>query len=196
MFAIAATIAALLASLVALLAVPVALVIDARRGDTMEARWHIRWFFGLVDVRISRGRSTDAPRDDPSTRSPRKQRGSGRRVLLAVVRTRGLLHRVGRLLTAAIRRMTFDRFHLEMIFGLDNPADTGFVYGCLSPLLVMAGIRGLDVHCHPTFLDPGLRGVFQATIRLRPLLIAGTLVAFLLSPPVLRAAAAGWRARR
>jgi hypothetical protein len=196
--AVAATIAVLLAAFVAVLAVPVVLVIDARRVETLEARWRVRWFFGLVDVRIARGQSRAAARDDARKRSStgRKRRGRRRHMAFAVMRTRGLLHRVGRLLTAALRQVTLERFHLEMMFGLESPADTGFVYGCLSPLLVMADIRGLDVHCHPMFLESGVRGVFQATIRLRPLPVIGTIVAFLLSPPVFRAAAAAWRSRK
>jgi hypothetical protein len=115
---------------------------------------------------------------------------------VAVLRTRGLPHRVGRLLAAARRQVTLERFHLEMMFGFENPADTGIVFGCLSPLLVMADVRGLDVHCRPMFLEPGVRGVFQATIRVRPLAVIGTVVAFLLSPPAFRAAVAAWRARK
>ena len=200
MLALAATLAALLAALMAMLAVPVVLVIDARRVDALEARWRVRWLFGLVDIRSSRARSKPAepPHPDAPKRAPtsRKQRGRGRRIAVAVLRTRGLLHQVGRLLAAALRQVTLERFHLEMMFGFENPADTGFVYGCLSPVLVMAEVRGLDVQCRPMFLEPGVRGVFQATIRVRPLrVVMGTIVA-LLSPPVFRAAVAAWRARK
>ena len=57
MFAIAATIAVFGALFVALLAVPLMLVIDAERVETLKTTWQIRWLFGLVDLRL--------PRDPP-----------------------------------------------------------------------------------------------------------------------------------
>ena len=54
MLAVVTAIAVLFALVVALLAVPVVLVIDAERVDTLEARWRVRWLFGLVDVPSSR----------------------------------------------------------------------------------------------------------------------------------------------
>ena len=44
---------------------------------------------------------------------------------------------------------------------LRGSADTGIVYGFLTPLLAMARTRGLDVDCRPMFLDRG----WNATVK-------------------------------
>jgi hypothetical protein len=75
-------------------------------------------------------------------------------------------------------------------FGFADPADTGMVYGSLSPLLAMAEARGLAGHCEPVFEDATLRGVLRGTIEVRPLSVVSTVLAFIVSPPVLRAAVA------
>ncbi|HXW06708.1 MAG TPA: DUF2953 domain-containing protein [Vicinamibacterales bacterium] len=200
MLAFTATLAALLALIVVtLLAVPVVLVIDARRLDTLQAVWRVRWFFGLVDVRSGRRGSPQPSRTGAEARPARApaRDGTGRaRMALAVLRTRGLLRRVQRLALSLLRRARLEEFRLHMAFGFDNPADTGIVYGFLSPLLVLAEMRGLDVECRPMFPEAGLRGVFNATVSVRPLSVVGALVAFVLSPPVMRAARSAWRARR
>ena len=112
---------------------------------------------------------------------------------MVVLRTRGLLHRVVRLALDLLRQVKLERFHLDAAFGFDDPAYTGVCYGMLSPLFVMADIRELDVHCRPMFVESGLRGDFHATVRVRPLSVMGTLIAFFLSRPVLLAIRSAWR---
>jgi hypothetical protein len=200
MLAIATTIAVLLALIVALLAVPVVLIVDAERGDRLEARWRVRWLFSLVDVRWPRGRPLPAV-SEPSdgarpARTSRAGRRRGVRMAIAALRTRGLPGRVGRLALALLRRAKLEEFHQRTTFGFDSPADTGIVYGLLSPLLMIATTRGLNLECRPMFEESGLRGAFSATVQVRPLSVVGALGAFLVSPSVIRAARSAWRARK
>jgi hypothetical protein len=196
MFTIAITSAALLAAIVGLLAVPVVLVIDAERGETVNAQWHASWLFGLVrfHARSSRQTTSKLAPGGRQTRAPGSRKG-GRRVGIAVWRTRGLVRRVVQLAITMCRRVTIERFCADVAFGFENPADTGFVYGCLSPLFMLASTHGLDLRCEPMFLGSGVTGVCGVTIRMRPLLVVGTVVSFLMSPPVIRALAAAWRVR-
>ena len=199
MAAIALTMAGLLALVVALLAVPVVLVFEAERGDTLKARWRVRWLFGVVDIRSSRARRTP-PTSDPSdvakpASTPARTRRPRLRMAIAVMRTRGLLRRVQQLASRLFRRVKLQAFDLHTVFGLDSPADTGMAYGFLAPLLVMAEARGLNIECRPMFLESGLRGTCSVALRVRPLLVVGAVVAFLASPAVIRAAVAAWRAR-
>ena len=80
---------------------------------------------------------------------------------IAALRTRGLPGRVGRLALALLRRAKLEEFHVRTAFGFDNPADTGVVYGLLSPLLMLATARGLNLECRPMFEEAGLRGAVQ-----------------------------------
>ena len=200
MFAIAATIAVLFALFVALLAVPVMLVIDAERVETLKTRWQIRWLFGLVDLRLPRDRPSPRPSgpsdvSSPARVTPRSRKGKAR-MAIAVLRTRGLLRQVRRLSSALVRHVRLEELRLKTAFGFDSPADTGVVYGVLAPLLVLAERRGVNVECRPMFLESGLRGALRATIHVRPLAVAGALLTFFFSGPVLRAVRSAWRARK
>jgi hypothetical protein len=198
MFALVAALAALAALIVAMLAVPLVLFIEAERTDQLKVRWRLFWLFGLVKPR-SRKRSAPSAPDRADARpadTPKKPRARGRRMAVTVLRTRGFFERVVRLALALLRRVKLERLQLETMFGFENPADTGFVYGCLSPVLVMADLRGLNIRCRPMFLESGVRGALRATIRVRPLLLVGPMFAFLVSPPFFRAARAAWRIKK
>ena len=198
MLALVAVSAALIALIVAMLAVPLVLFIEAERTGTLKVRWRVFWLFGLVKPRSRNRSAPSAPdrADATPTDTPKKRRAGRRRKAVAVLRTRGLFERVVRLALALLRRVQVERLQLDTLFGFENPADTGFVYGCLSPVLVMADIRGLNIRCRPMFLESGLRGAFRATIRVRPLLVVGPVVAFLVSPPVFRAVRMVWPTRK
>jgi len=196
---VAVAIGVSVALMVVALAAPVVVDIDAERGETAAVRWRVTWLFGLLDARSGtrRGAATTAPESAaPQPREPATRRKRGGRVALAALRTRGFARRVARLIGTLFRRVQIERFHVAGRFGLEDPADTGFVYGCLSPLVVLAGTEGLNVHCGPMFEEAGVKGVIGATVRVRPLAVLGTIVAFLVSPPAVRAMRAAWRARR
>ena len=115
---------------------------------------------------------------------------------IAALRTRGLPSRVGRLALALLRQAKLEEFRLSTAFGFDNPADTGIVYGLLSPLLMFATARGLNLECRPMFEESGLRGAASGTVQVRPLSVVGALATFVLSPSVIRAAGSAWKARK
>ena len=114
---------------------------------------------------------------------------------IAALRTRGMPGRAGRLALALFQQAKVEEFRVRAAFGCDDPADTGVVYGLLSPLLMIATARGLNLECRPMFEDSGIRGAVSATVHVRPLSVVGALGAFVFSPSVLRAAWAAWRAR-
>ena len=188
----------IVALVVASLAVPVVLVLDAERVESLEARWRVRWLFGLVDVQCSRRRRKRSPseRSDAATlrrKSPQEGR-SNARMGIAVLRTRGLLRRgtCGDSVSAGdVRGVLFAHGVC-----LEDPADTGIVYGFLTPLLVVAKTRGLNVDCRPMFLDSGWNGTVSATIHVRPVSVLAALVVFLVSPPVIRALGVAWQVRK
>jgi hypothetical protein len=199
MLAVAATTAALLALIIGALAVPLVVVVDAERLDRLNVQWRVRWLFGLINVRSTKGLpAAPAPtrvnrrrRAQPSA----KDRGRGPYVGLAALTTRGFVRRVAQLAVTLLHRVKIERFHVDAAIGFEDPADTGILYGCLSPLLLLADARGLDVRYTPMFAEPSVRGDCGVTVHVRPLSIVGTMVAFLLSPSVVRAMRAAWRAR-
>jgi hypothetical protein len=88
-----------------------------------------------------------------------------------------------RLLAEVARSVQWESFHLDAEFGLGDPADTGQMYGCITPL--QYGVPwppSVSIALRPNFERVCLGGELQATLRLR--------LAALLAP----AARFAWRA--
>lgn len=191
-------------AMVGILAIPVSLVVDVERTDQLHARLRVRWLFGLLDVALSRR----PPRASPAGRSARprqpqrvasraaRRRRRGPAIALALLRTEGLAERIFQLFRDLVTRFSFQGLYLRCEFGLDDPADTGRLYGTLAPFLVAVGAGGADVRCQPDFQEACLRGACGGQIRVRPISLVSVVGGFFCSRPILRALRAVWGARR
>ncbi len=182
--------------LVVVLAMPASVAVRVERAEQTRVRWRIRGLLGLLDVepRGRRRRREQSPRA-PAPRREAPRRSTRALQALAAVRTPGFLRRAARLLADVAQRVRWEEASLRARFGLDDPADTGCVYGALAPLLVAAHGRGWDVACRPDFDEPCLEGSAAVTLRVRPISVIAAFGAFFCSPPVLRAMGA-WRSAR
>lgn len=198
MVTFATTLAAIVVLVIGVLAVPLRVKVDAEYRDGLTTRWRLGWLWWLVDLRprrAARDGEEDARVVSPASGPTRRSRRTAR-MSVAVLRTPGLLQRIGRLMADLSRRATIERVQLHVAFGLGNPADTGVVYGLVSPLVIGARIHGLDVECQPLFGSTALQGTGGATLRLRPLMLVATVAAFAFSPTVIRAIRAARQFRR
>lgn len=188
--------AALLIGVLSLTA-PVSVAFTLERSARVRATWRVRWLFGLVRITGTQGPGRRTPRSSVSRPSPddgrprRRSRGTQRRGgqagrVLDLVRTPGLASRVLRFLSDLAHQVKIERGYVHGVFGFDDPADTGVLYGTLSPLLVAASAAGFDVLCRPDFQEAGLRGSCGGRLRMRPISVIWTCFRFLCSAPVLR----------
>lgn len=206
MSSFAVALASLVLAVAALLAIPVSLVVDIERTARLRSRLRVNWLFGLVEVELGGRRQRPASPEHPSTKTDRTPHAASRTTqsgrqrgvatALAIVQTEGLLGRILQLFRDLASRFSFQGVYLDVDFGLDDPADTGRLYGTFTPLLVAAAASGFDVRFRPDFQQALLRGSCGGQIRARPISLLGVVVGFLLSPPLLRAVRAVWVARR
>lgn len=194
-----AIIGAVLALTILLLAVPVNLVYALRKDDGWRGRLIVYWMFGLLRMRLRPGRRKAAP---PSKRRRKKRafivsgaRGAvrRRRDVLAILRTRGLLRGLVQFLRDVLRALRPRRLCVELVIGMQDPADTGRLAGVLAPLRVLFGRRTLgkasnvSIEVTPDFSGPRFQGYSSASVQFVPLRLIALVIGFLFSPPVFRA---------
>lgn len=192
-------IGAILALTISLLAVPVNLVYALRKDDVWRGRLLVYWMFGLVRVSVRPGRRK-APRPSKRRRKRREMIVSGakgsvrrRHDVLAILRTRGLLRALIRLLRDLLRSLRPRRLRVELVIGLEDPADTGRLAGVLAPLRLLLGKRTLgrdsnvSIDVTPDFSGPRLQGYSCASVQFVPLELIAIVIGFLFSVPVFRA---------
>ena len=124
--------AGLLVGLVALLAIPADVVFAVQRDEGFRGSLTIHWLFGAVriPVRSARGHAKGGKaKGSPAPRRPHH----GRRAW-AMLRSEGFVSRLLRLLRSLVTRVRIRHLSLYLRLGLDDPADTGQLWGMLGPL--------------------------------------------------------------
>jgi hypothetical protein len=149
--------------------------------------------FGLLRFPARR---TQREPDGRSRRQKPKAKKKARTLLRRLLRAmrqgefRRRLARLLRQLPAAIR---LREFRLRMRLGLDDPAETGFLWAFLGPLLAFASRRPnavLDVA--PEFSGAALEVETHGKIRVIPAQLAWLALTFALSPATVRAVWGQW----
>jgi hypothetical protein len=184
--------AAVAAVLVLLLAVPLDLAVTARRRERLETRVRVRWLWGRIPLPAPKGGARKPRRKKP--KKPRAKRSSGRRAL-AVLRARGFARRALRLPRDLLCRVHIRAFDIDLRLGLDDPADTGRLWGLVGPAAAMLALPApARVAVTPEFAEPVVHLDARADLRVVPGALLLVLLAFALSPATLRALVAGIRA--
>jgi hypothetical protein len=161
---------ALLALVLLTLLAPWHLRFDGRTSP-LSARVELRLLAGLAPpIPIPLGRNKDAPH-----RAKRaKPKRSGRR------RSGRLPRGIGALILDLFDAVRIRSLHLSGRFGLDDPADTGVLWGRMAPLVYTLSGAGRRIDLVPEFSGPCLDLEATGEVAIRPvrLLRAGAVLAW------------------
>jgi len=179
--------------LIVLLAVPVDLTFNISKRDNVESRVRIGWLFSLIGKDI-RARKKQAK---VKVKVKKKKKRSVKPVL-AVARTRGLLKHSLRFIKDIIRRIKIRNLYVHLTLGLADPADTGFLFAAVTPLITFVGVQkpNIDINVQPDFEQENLQGYAAGGVRVYPIQFIKPLLLFIFSLTTLRAIRAIIRARR
>jgi hypothetical protein len=180
-------IAGILLVIVLGLSVPVDLLFDFRTSRDREAVLRAEWLFGLVGKSLLPRKKFGKPR---KAKKPRKGKRRDLRTLLsyfALVRTRGLATEFLRFVRRMVGSLHIRQVNADLRFGLDDPADTGIVYGALWPVLFLPAMSSsTTLRMEPVFDSPTFEAAFQGKVRVFPAEMLANIVRFVFSPAGLR----------
>ena len=180
---------------------------DNQAGPKSQMR--LIWLFGLVRIRLKP--STKKKRSKVEKKGakviggpqvkekrtihqlPGKKRKSGK-VLLALITSEGLLRRVLKLLYKILSIAKIKQLQASVRFGLDDPAETGLVYGLLTPAFsLLYAYPRVDFVATPVFDRVGIETNIQTQIRVVPFNYFKAVLLFIFTKESLRAARAAIR---
>lgn len=201
----AVTVTCLVAVFVLLLSVPVYMLVhldvhgQARPRSTMR----LVWLFGLVSREIKRERPKPGGKKKKARRKAGLvETGRGIRTLLEILRIKGLLRQTLRLVREVLRQVRVRHLDVDMKIGLDNPADTGFLFAVVGPALVFLGPAFPGrMSLQPAFGDGAVcDGYLHGVLGLQPIRLVVPLGRFIFSLALLRLGRTvirrRWKARR
>lgn len=169
----------------------VALELDAAsEASTPSVRVHAHWlWFNWRSGPARRARSERPPRPPP-----RRAGKPRRRRMLAALRTRGFLARVGRLAIELWRTLAPRTVDGWVRFGFDDPVSTGVLCGAVQGAAAVRPASGWNLRLVPEFAGPALAGHARFTWAVRPGAVLWPVGTFVASPTTWRAAVAALRA--
>lgn len=182
-------VAALLLGLIALFSVPVDLVFRVRRESPLEANISVRWMFGLLRFRVRRPAKKRRPITKPEKPKKRARARRVMRLAAKALRTAAFRRRLLQFLIQILGAVRMRDFALRLRMGLDDPADTGFLWAFLGPLIAfIQARRNAKVDVAPHFAGETLEFDTRGDIRIIPAQMVWIAAAFALSPVTLSTA--------
>ena len=204
-----------------LLAIPVTITFSVVRREDFSGRITFGWLFGLLRVTPSlsfgagrkrkRGRPAPATAESdksgepdgpggpdgaeaPSTRASAEGKGAPAERFRRVLKTKGFVRGVLRFLRDMARCVRFVSLHVAGRFGLDNPCDTGRLWGTFCAFTgFLHGAERVRLRVEPDFDEAVFELDGRGEIRIIPVTLFLPFIRFILAPATLRAA---WSASR
>ncbi len=174
-----ATLAGLAGLTIFVLCVPLDAALNIDTSVRPKFRLRLVWLFGLF--------SKEVKREKKKPEKKRKRR-IGFRTISRILRIKGLLRQVKNLVRDVIGQLKIRELAVNLKLGLDNPADTGFLFaliGSITPFLSLPSQYQLRVQ--PSFYDEAVfEGYLHGVLRLWPIKLVRPFVRFVFSLATLR----------
>jgi len=194
--------------LIVVLIVPVDIQFAYSSHAFTASRTRIRWLFGLITFDVmNEDREFDKDKKKQKVKleekktfrrkvKKRNQRAFKPAIVLAVVGSRGFIRRVTLLIREIITVVEFKRMYCHFSFGLDDPADTGRIYGLLSPAIAFLHlVPRVRFSFNPLFDRVALETEINADVRIVPMKFVLAIFSFLFSIELFRAVHTAFKSR-
>jgi hypothetical protein len=176
------------AVIVLLLSVPLDLSIRLEIREKPALRFGFAWLFGLIRKESGGDRKQGERKRRVPSKERAKKKPRQRWAFVDLLRIRGLVPGVLRLLRDVLRRVRIKHLSVDFLAGLGDPADTALVVGSVwLPVLLLSQSSSHAVRLQPSFDGgPVLQGHAHLVLRVRPIRLMPPIVRFVCSRPALR----------
>ena len=174
------TLASLFLLLVLLLSIPVNLIFCFDTNQQPKVNLRFSWMFGFIGGRLG------GKKKKPKVPRKKKEKKKGSRFRFwNILSTKGLLKHIVMLVKGILSGIHLKKFKLRLRLGLDSPADTGFLFGCVYSM------RGLlpanyNIAVNPEFSEAVVEGYSRGTVNLTPICFVRPVSRFVFSIVSLR----------
>ncbi|MBL7165247.1 MAG: DUF2953 domain-containing protein [Dehalococcoidales bacterium] len=180
-------IAGIVLLVILLFSIPVDLAFDIVTYQKGGGRLRMGWLFGLVGKELLPGKKRRLQKVKKARKVERAKKKPDLALLIPVLRTRGLVDGVARLVRRMLRSLRVRELDASLRLGLPDPADTGLMYGFCWPAFAFRGSSSaVRFRMEPAFEGPVFEASLQGAVRVFPAQVAANAVRFVVSPPGLR----------
>jgi hypothetical protein len=192
----------IIALLIFLLAVPIDLEYQFDNQLEKKSSTRIIWLFGLVNVELKKHKHDIELKKSKIPKAKKKRKTTANvksniRPFLVVIKSEGFLKRILKLFREMLTVAEIRQLQARLGFGLGDPAETGQLYGMVSPMFVfMYAMPGVNFVVIPIFDRTIFQVEISAALRIVPLRFVRAILYFIFSIESLRAIKAAIKARK
>jgi len=169
-----------------LLIIPVELVFNYKNYETPGKKINLSWFFGIVTFEIYPKKPSSKEKKEVKSRTEKKK-GMGFAKIKKILGNIKFTIKTYNTIRKLLQSVKPDLKRLYIKIGLEDPADTGLLWGLMGPLSgVMYGFTNKDLVIEPDFLDPAFNVETQGRLTIIPLEILFIALGYIFSPIVLK----------
>ena len=183
-----ATLAGLAGLIIFILCVPLDAVLNIDTSVRPKFRLRLEWLFGLVSKEVKRGEKKPEEKKKIAKEKPKKKRRKDFRTILRILRTKGLLKQLKDLVKDVLGQLKIRELMVNLKLGLDNPADTGFLFASIGVMTPFLGLHSqYQIRVQPSFENEAVfEGYLHGVLRLWPIKLARPFIRFGFSLAALR----------
>lgn len=151
-----------------------------------EFRIRLTWLFGLVSKEVKSRKKRIEQKEETVER---RGRGKGTRAIFKILRTKGLLRQLKRLVKDVLNCLKVRELRVNFGVGLDDPADTALVFGPIGlAMLFLEAYSPYEIAVQPSFDGEAVfEGYSYGAVRLRPIQLVVPFTRFAFSLAAIRA---------
>ena len=169
-----------------LLIIPIEAEFKFNNLNGNEKRVNLKALFGLVSVALYPSLKSGKHKIKEKAANQKKS-GPGFSKLISVLKNGKFLGKTLRTLKKLLISIKPDLNQFHFRLGLNDPADTGILWGLIGPLSgILYGFTEKDVIIEPDFLDPSLGLNTRGSLSIVPLEILYISLGYILSPTVIK----------
>ena len=181
--------ASLAVLIILVLCVPLDMSFHMEAYGRLKFRMRLLWMFGLVTKELGREKREPEDKERVAEGKPkRRKRRIRARTILQIIKTKGLLRRLGGLLKDTISRIRIKELRANFRVGLDDPADTGLLFAVIGPaIFLFSSSWHHQIRVEPSFEDEAVfRGYLYGRVRLQPIQLVPPFIRFVFSLSTIR----------
>jgi hypothetical protein len=180
--------------LVAILAIPFEVIFKVQRDQEMKSDIAIRWLFGVVRFPVVKEPSEKPAAKARKTKKKTQKKPKSKTGSVNFEAVKNLFlnakfrYRLIRFVKDIFKSIRIASFYLRIRLGLDDPADTGRLWAYLGPVAVyLSNVSNTTIQLEPEFQLETFNYDGSGKIRIVPLQVIFTVLAFILSPITIHA---------
>jgi len=184
---VVATLASLAVVIIFVLCIPLDAVLHIDVYGRPKFQMRLVWLFGLVSKEITKAKKKPEEKERVA-KGKRKPRKIQARTIFKILRTKGLLKQLKRLLRDVLRHLKIRDLRVDFRVGLDDPADTGLLFALIGPATFFLGSsRVHEIKVQPSFEDEAVfEGYLSGALKLVPIQLVIPFLKFTFSLATLR----------